>query len=89
MARLHIFESNPESDPAILDRFEREMKAVSRLNHPQLNPILNYGKDDTELYYVDPVIDGESLRDYLRRTGPIPATAASFLRFRPRSSLLS
>src|SRR5688572_9731684 len=55
------------------DRFLREIKLAARLNHPHIVPLFDSGDAGGSLYYVMPVIEGESLRDRLLRDGRIPA----------------
>ena len=76
LARLHIFEGRAKHDPEIPALFRREFEAISALRHPALGPLISFGRDDTELFFADAVVDGESLRDYLRRTGPMPPASA-------------
>lgn len=49
------------------DRFLREIQIVARLNHPHILAMLDSGEADGFLYYVMPVVEGESLGDRLRR----------------------
>ncbi|MEO6778918.1 MAG: serine/threonine-protein kinase [Gemmatimonadaceae bacterium] len=49
------------------DRFRREIELTSRLNHPNILPILGSGQAGNSLYYVMPYIEGESLRARLDR----------------------
>ncbi|MCB1229986.1 MAG: SEL1-like repeat protein [Verrucomicrobiae bacterium] len=74
-ARLHIFEGLA-NDFETANRFTRQLNTLAGLKHPLLNPILNHGRDDSELYYVERFIDGEMLNDYLRRIGGLPESAA-------------
>jgi serine/threonine protein kinase/Flp pilus assembly protein TadD len=53
------------------DRFLREIKLAARLNHPHIVPLYDSGEADGFLYYVMPLIEGESLRDRLLRDGKI------------------
>jgi serine/threonine protein kinase len=59
--------------------FEREMRATSRLFHPNLVAILDAGfatvRDNHRAYYVMERIEGESLENRLRRSGPMPREA--------------
>ena len=50
------------------DRFSREIKLVARLTHPHILPLFDSGNADGFLYYVMPLIEGESLRDRIKRT---------------------
>ena len=54
------------------DRFTREIRLTAKLQHPQIVPVLAAGLAVGLPYYVMPYIEGESLRDHLARTGPLP-----------------
>jgi serine/threonine-protein kinase len=49
------------------DRFLREIEVAANLTHPHILPLFDSGEVDSLLYYVMPYIDGESLRERLRR----------------------
>ncbi len=49
------------------ERFLHEIKLTSRLSHPHILPLYDSGEHEQVLYYVMPYIDGESLRDRVRR----------------------
>ena len=53
------------------DRFLREIKLAARLNHPHIVPLYDSGEASGFLYYVMPLVEGESLRDRLLRDGHI------------------
>ncbi len=50
------------------DRFAREIKLAARLTHPHILPLFDSGEADGFLYYVMPVMEGESLRDRIDNT---------------------
>jgi TolB-like protein/tRNA A-37 threonylcarbamoyl transferase component Bud32 len=54
------------------ERFLREVEIAGRLNHPHILPMHDSGEADGLLYYVMPYIDGESLRDRIKREGQLP-----------------
>ena len=58
-------------DPARRERFEREAKAISRLNHPHICTLHDVGSEDGTDYLVMEYIEGETLADRLKR-GPLP-----------------
>ncbi len=65
------------SDPDIVERFRREARAISRLDHRNIVRIEGFGRtDDGRLYLVMEYIRGPSLRDLLRKPDP-PALARS------------
>jgi len=58
------------------ERFLREIQLVARLNHPHIVPLFDSGQAGGFLYYVMPVMEGETLRDRLLRDGQIPVDEA-------------
>jgi serine/threonine-protein kinase len=68
------------------ERFLREVEITASLNHPHILPLLDSGRAvvpplrDTEmgtggeafLYYVMPYVEGETLRERLKREGQLP-----------------
>ncbi len=53
------------------DRFLREIQLAAQLNHPHIVPLFDSGEAGGYLYYVMPVVDGETLRDRLLREGQL------------------
>jgi eukaryotic-like serine/threonine-protein kinase len=49
------------------DRFLREIRYASQLDHPHIARLLDSGESDYLLWYVMPYLPGESLRQTLRR----------------------
>lgn len=66
---------NLASDPARLDRFEREAKTLAQLNHPNLAGIHGVEEQDGAKYLVLEYVEGETLADRLDR-GPLPVDEA-------------
>lgn len=54
------------------DRFLREIQLAARLSHPHVLPLYDSGEAAGLLYYVMPVVRGESLRDRLERERQLP-----------------
>jgi tetratricopeptide (TPR) repeat protein len=54
------------------DRFTREIEVAASLDHPHILPLFDSGEADGLLYYVMPYVEGESLRDRLKREGQLP-----------------
>lgn len=57
-------------------RFVREIHLAARLTHPHILPLYDSGQADTFLYFVMPVMQGQTLRDRLRAEGRLPVDAA-------------
>ncbi|HEX9218737.1 MAG TPA: serine/threonine-protein kinase, partial [Gemmatimonadales bacterium] len=54
------------------ERFLREIEIAAGLNHPHILPLYDSGEAATSLYYVMPYVEGETLRDRLKREGQLP-----------------
>src|SRR5579862_7804465 len=54
------------------ERFLTEIKTTAKLQHPHILPLLDSGNADGLLYYVMPVVTGESLRARLTRERQLP-----------------
>ena len=63
------------SDPDRLRRFEQEARATAALNHPNILAIFEMDTHGTVSYLVEELLDGDTLREPLRR-GPIPLRKA-------------
>lgn len=59
------------------ERFLREINTSARLNHPHILPLLDSGRAGELLFYVMPFVEGESLRDRLKRDGRLPLDDAT------------
>ncbi|MFA6955942.1 MAG: ABC transporter substrate-binding protein [Thermoanaerobaculia bacterium] len=53
--------------PQAEERFRREAQLVAQMDHPGIVPIYDIGNADGALFFVMPVVRGESLRSYLRK----------------------
>jgi hypothetical protein len=65
-------------DPDLRQRFEREARAVSSLNHPHICVLHDVGRQDGVDYLVLEYLEGESLHDRLEQ-GPLPLDQAPLL----------
>ncbi|MGH8570393.1 MAG: protein kinase domain-containing protein [Gammaproteobacteria bacterium] len=64
------------------DRFQREIRLAARLQHPHILTVLDSGETAARLWFTMPYVEGESLRDRLRRERQLPVEDA----LRARSS---
>src|ERR1051326_8380328 len=54
------------------DRFLREIKTIASLQHPHILGLIDSGEVDGTAFYVMPFVEGESLRDLLKREKQLP-----------------
>jgi serine/threonine-protein kinase len=64
------------SDPKFVTRFQREARAASALQHPNIVQVFDYGQSADSYYIVMEYIDGMDLRRYLKRRGVLPIERA-------------
>jgi eukaryotic-like serine/threonine-protein kinase len=58
------------------ERFQREIETVARLQHPHILTVHDSGETGGQLWYTMPFVEGESLRDRLRREPQLPLEVA-------------
>jgi serine/threonine-protein kinase len=60
-----------------VERFRREIQLAAKLQHPHIVPVLSAGISDGLPYYTMPLIEGESLRAKIARSGELPIQEAA------------
>src|SRR3954451_9017808 len=58
------------------ERFLREIQTIATLQHPHILGLIDSGEVNGTAYFVMPFVDGESLRDRLRREQQLPIADA-------------
>jgi serine/threonine protein kinase len=68
---IKILPAHLSSNAEAKQRFEREARAISSLNHPHICTLYDVGHQDGTEYLVMEFLEGETLADRLRK-GPLP-----------------
>jgi serine/threonine-protein kinase len=64
------------SDSDELERFRREARAVAQLSHPHIVGVIDAGEDEGRPYIVFEYVEGETLKERIRRAGRLPIPEA-------------
>ena len=64
------------SDSDQLERFRREARSVAQLSHPHIVGVIDAGEEDGRPYIVFEYVEGETLKERIRRMGRLPMDEA-------------
>jgi serine/threonine-protein kinase len=64
------------TDSDQLERFRREARAVAQLSHPHIVGVIDAGEDEGRPYIVFEYVEGETLKERIRRLGELPVAEA-------------
>lgn len=71
---VKVLHDHFREDPQLVQRFQREAKAASRLNHPNSIQIIDFGQDDGGVVFMAmEFLQGQDLYSLLKKEGPLPA----------------
>lgn len=59
------------TDPEFLERFQREARLAASLVHPNIVSIFDVGSDSDAHYIVMELVEGQTLKDLVRREAPL------------------
>jgi tRNA A-37 threonylcarbamoyl transferase component Bud32 len=77
---LKVIGSDQLEDPVVRERFLREARAAASVDHPNVIPLHYAGEEDGVAFLVMRFVDGDDLRNLVRREGPLaPERAADIL----------
>ena len=73
---IKVLHADMSQDEAQLERFRREARAAARLSHPHVVTVIDAGEDDGRPFIVFEYVEGETLKDRIRRHGRLPVAEA-------------
>ncbi len=80
LCAVKLIRSDQASDPVMLARFEREVRATASLTHWNTIQIFDYGQtEDGRFFYVMEYLHGRNLLEIVRQFGPLPADRTVFI----------
>ncbi len=78
---VKVLPTNKAEDPAALERFYREARAVAALDHPNIVRAYDIDQDEKLHFLVMEHVDGASLQEIVKKVGPMdPVRAAHYMR---------
>jgi eukaryotic-like serine/threonine-protein kinase len=75
MVAIKTLSAHLSTNPEARERFDREARTISSLNHPNICHLYDIGQQDGITYLVMEYLEGETLGDRLRK-GPLPLDQA-------------
>jgi hypothetical protein len=66
---IQVLRDEYSADPKVVTSFQREAKAASSLQHPNIVQVYDYGQTDGINFIVMELVEGTDLRRYLRSRG--------------------
>ena len=73
---LKILHEQYSEDTEYVERFRREARAVAQLAHPNIVTVIDRGEQHGRQFIVFEYVEGENLKQFVRREGPLPVREA-------------
>jgi serine/threonine protein kinase len=79
MVALKVIPPDAAKDPAFTERFNREARALARMNHPNIVTVYDFGQRGEVYYLLMEYVDGVNLRHTLRAGNLQPREALAIV----------
>ena len=73
---IKLMNREVSTDSDQLERFRREARAVAQLSHPHIVGVIDASEDEGRPYIVFEYVEGETLKERIRRQGQLPVAEA-------------
>ncbi len=77
VAAMKVLHRDLAADPDVIERFEREAAAISKLHHPHTVQVFDFGTANEALYLIMEYVRGVDLSRMIERDGPLPWSRAA------------
>src|SRR5262245_705863 len=81
MVAIKVLAASLAADPQLRERFDREARAISALNHPHICTLYDVGHQDGVDFLVLEYLEGETLADRMARSEGRPLPPDEALRY--------
>ena len=89
-AAIKVLKPELSHDPTAVERFVNEARSVNQIRHPNIVDIFDFGVlPDGRHFFLMDLLEGESLRARLRRTGAVHISEAASIIDEIASALLA
>ncbi len=76
MVTIKLLREEYSSDAELVNRFRREAQAVASLSHGNIVSVYDVGYEDKLPFIVMEYVEGETLKEYIKRKGILPVSEA-------------
>ena len=76
MVAIKILHDHFSDDPEYVERFRREARALAQLNHPNIVTVIDRGEFEGRQFIVFEHVEGENLKELIKREGQLPVDRA-------------
>ena len=73
---IKVMHASIADDGVQLERFRREARTAAKMSHPHVVTVIDAGEDEGHPFIVLEYVEGETLKDRIRRCGPLPVPEA-------------
>ena len=73
---IKVMHASIADDGVQLERFRREARTAAKMSHPHVVTVIDAGEDEGHPFIVLEYVEGETLKERIRRCGPLPVPEA-------------